>query len=999
MTIKNTGIPRSVFFLLFTVSGFAGLIYESIWSHYLKLFLGHAAYAQTLVLAIFMGGMALGARVCAAYTQRWRNLLLGYAVAELLIGLFALVFHWIFVATTAFAYDSVFPALGNPVAIDGFKWALAALLILPQSVLLGMTFPLMSGGIIRLYPGTPGSSLSMLYFTNSLGAAIGVLASGFYLLDKVGMPGTLLTAGLMNVGLALCVWGICKSLAAEGAPAAAPQRPLEAGSGPAERTYLYMMLGASLISGAASFCYEIGWIRMLSLVLGSSTHAFELMLSAFILGIAFGGLWIKKRIDGYRSIVGVLGVVLVAKGVLALATLPVYANTFEVMRLTMKSLAKTDFAYTVFNLTSHLISLSVMFPAAFCAGMSLPLITFALLSKGYGESSIGKVYAWNTLGAIFGVMFAVHVAMPFMGLKALIIAGAVADIAVALALMWKLDRTASSLKWQAASVVGVAATVLASTLVNFDTVKMASGVYRFGNIEDSSLHQSVFHRDGKTATIDVVRQGTALSIKTNGKPDATLDPVGPEPTGDDYTMVLAAALPMAYLPDARTVANIGFGSGLTTHMLLANPLIKSVDTVEIEPAMVEGARHFGALVERAYTDPRSTIYIDDAKSFFAGRNSKYDVIVSEPSNPWVSGVSSLFSEEFYTQIKRHINDGGMLVQWVQLYEINTELVATILKALGAHFSDYVVYDNNSGDLLILAVPNGKIGELDPRGIQAPLLAAKLATIGIQSTGELRLQKVGSKKTLHKLFLSYGPQVNSDYYPVVDLQAPKSRFLQNTAFEIANLTIAAVPVMDMLEGNTLDSTTVNAARRSALSLRVQKSVIAYDVREYFQSGAFPAETRLNDGDRAAVAYVRDKLVKCVEPEKDDAWFELLFEMAQTVSAHLPAAESESVWQLIEGSKCFNRLSDMQREWIALFRNVGNRNAPAMATLSQRLLESGAGQTLAQTRYLVMAGMTGMIVQKDKAAALRLWKKYADDNAGGGKSSLPLRLLYVHSLASE
>src|SRR5450759_781283 len=239
MTIKNTGIPRSVFFLLFTVSGFAGLIYESIWSHYLKLFLGHAAYAQTLVLAIFMGGMALGARVCAGFTDRWRNLLLGYAAAELLIGIFALVFHWIFVGTTAFAYDSAFPSLGNPIAIDSFKWALAALLILPQSVLLGMTFPLMSGGIIRLYPGTPGSSLSMLYFTNSLGAAIGVLASGFYLLDRFGMPGTLLTAGLMNVGLALCVWGICKSLAAEAAPAAAPQKPVEAGTGPAEKNYLY----------------------------------------------------------------------------------------------------------------------------------------------------------------------------------------------------------------------------------------------------------------------------------------------------------------------------------------------------------------------------------------------------------------------------------------------------------------------------------------------------------------------------------------------------------------------------------------------------------------------------------------------------------------------------------------------------------------------------------------------------------------------------------------
>jgi spermidine synthase len=137
-------IPRSWFFALFTLSGFAGLIYESIWSHYIKLFLGHAAYAQTLVLAIFMGGMALGSWLCSRYSARWRNLLIGYAVAEAAIGLCALVFHRVFVAATDVAYDSIMPGLGNPHAVNAFKWALSALLVLPQSVLLGMTFPLMS---------------------------------------------------------------------------------------------------------------------------------------------------------------------------------------------------------------------------------------------------------------------------------------------------------------------------------------------------------------------------------------------------------------------------------------------------------------------------------------------------------------------------------------------------------------------------------------------------------------------------------------------------------------------------------------------------------------------------------------------------------------------------------------------------------------------------------------------------------------------------------------
>src|SRR6267143_1263251 len=199
-------IPRSVFFLLFTVSGFAGLIYESIWSHYLKLFLGHAAYAQTLVLALFMGGMAIGSWLCSRWSGAWGNLLRGYALAEALIGLAALAFHPVFVAATDAAYASILPALGGEIPATLFKWTLAGLLILPQSVLLGMTFPLMSAGLIRRYPAAPGESLAMLYFTNSFGASIGVLASGFFMIEKLGLPGTVQSAGALNLALAAVVW-------------------------------------------------------------------------------------------------------------------------------------------------------------------------------------------------------------------------------------------------------------------------------------------------------------------------------------------------------------------------------------------------------------------------------------------------------------------------------------------------------------------------------------------------------------------------------------------------------------------------------------------------------------------------------------------------------------------------------------------------------------------------------------------------------------------------
>ncbi|GEM_PF-6274079 len=193
---------RILLLAVFTLSGFSGLIYESIWSHYLKLFLGHAAYAQSLVLVIFMGGMAFGAWLAGRYSARCRNLLLAYAVIEGLIGVLGLLFHGVFTHFVDLAYTQVFPALTSTVAIQAFKWGSASLLILPQSVLLGMTFPAMSAGLIRRYPDNPGASLALLYFVNSLGAAVGVLTSGFVLIAVVGLPGTILTAALLNVLLA-----------------------------------------------------------------------------------------------------------------------------------------------------------------------------------------------------------------------------------------------------------------------------------------------------------------------------------------------------------------------------------------------------------------------------------------------------------------------------------------------------------------------------------------------------------------------------------------------------------------------------------------------------------------------------------------------------------------------------------------------------------------------------------------------------------------------------
>src|SRR5262245_32260548 len=193
-------------YVVFVLSGAAGLIYESIWTRYLGLFVGHSAYAQVIVLVIFLGGMSLGALVVGRRTERVKRPLFWYAIVELLTGVIGLVFHDVFVATTNFTYASVFPAVGLGPAQTIVKWGIASLLILPQSVLLGMTFPLMSAGVVRRIPERVGNALATLYFANSFGAAAGVLIAGFWLVAAMGLPGTLLTAAILNIVVAAVVF-------------------------------------------------------------------------------------------------------------------------------------------------------------------------------------------------------------------------------------------------------------------------------------------------------------------------------------------------------------------------------------------------------------------------------------------------------------------------------------------------------------------------------------------------------------------------------------------------------------------------------------------------------------------------------------------------------------------------------------------------------------------------------------------------------------------------
>jgi len=979
-------VPRNVFFLLFTVSGFAGLIYESIWSHYLKLFLGHAAYAQTLVLALFMGGMAIGSWLCSRWSQGWRNLLRGYAAAEALIGLAAFLFHPIFVATTDAAYANILAALGGEMSAALFKWALAGLLILPQSVLLGMTFPLMSAGLIRRYPDAPGESLAMLYFTNSLGAALGVLASGFVLIEAFGLPGTVQVAGALNVALAAAVW----LLARDAEPPLAARPSVRTDPGGDHRLFL----AVALLTGAASFMFEIGWIRMLSLVLGSSTHSFELMLSAFILGIACGGYWVRRRIDSIADPVRFLGVVLTVMGLLALATLPLYGQMFGVMQGVIQALARTDAGYALFLASSHGIALAVMFPATFCAGITLPLITYALLRGGQGEKAIGAVYSANTLGSIVGVFFAAHVAMPFLGLKGLIACGAALDAGLGLALLWRV----AGARHLPAVALGLSLASFAVVLagVQLDPYKMASGVFRHGDLYSTREATMLMHRDGKTTTVSLMDFGTDRSLRTNGKSDGAvnMDPSGAR-VSDEVTMTLTAAIPLAYRPDASAAAVIGIGTGLTTHTLLGASALRSVETIEIEPAMAEASKLFAPRNSSAFADPRSRIAFDDAKSFFSTHNRKYDIIISEPSNPWVSGVSSLFTSEFYRLVRRHLNEGGILVQWFQMYEIDASLVASVLRALGENFPDYAVYASTGSDLLIVAGEAHTLARpLADILATMPGVARELRRVQVNSIRDIEVRRIGGKGSLAPLFASYDVPANSDYYPYLDLHAAKYRFLHQSADQLTGLLAYSVPVVALLEGRKSISVDAKAEGQEVLEALEVARRAAY-ARDYLLSPKPPEPVAIPRQFQKDLELVRARVIECRDVGRSDIWFHSLYELARTLNPMLSADESKAVWDRIERAPCSARVTPEERQWIGLMRAVGERSAPDMARLAEALLAKTSDLPGSHRSYLIAAGMTGYLAQGKRAEAAALWNRYPADADRIG--DVGLRLLHAHAFA--
>jgi predicted membrane-bound spermidine synthase len=996
--VKHT---RAIALLLtvFVVSGFAGLIYQSVWSHYLGLVLGHAAYAQTLVLSMFMGGMALGAWLVSWQGHRRKRLLFGYGVVEIAIGGAGLLFHPVFLGYQSLSQDQIIPALQSPGLVTFWQWLSAAVLIAPQTVLLGATFPLMVQGVLRLVPAQDSEVLGGMYFANGLGAAAGVLAATFVLLPAVGMPGAMVVAGGLNVLVGIVACGLSQRLSeadlapvsvsgasdgddqvrvAPATPAASP--PIENPAAAHERlplpTLAKVVLGATFASSAASFVYEIGWVRLLNQALGSTLHSFELMLAAFIAGMAFGGLWVRSQAGRIRRPIRYVGYVQVCMGLAALLSVPLLVQSFEWVGWLMRALERTPEGYALYSIGTAVIALLIMVPAAFFAGMTLPVFTVALLRQGAGESAIGRVYAFNTLGAIVGVLGAVHVLIPLFGVSLTITMAATLDALIGLYLL-RLAATGPSFGLAASGFATAAMVGVALFLGRPDPAMQASGVYRTGQSRING--EVVYLKDGKTSTIAAWLQQDAALISTNGKPDASMRRLQDPPTDDEITMIMAGLLAVAAPERPERIGIIGWGSGLSTHTVLGSPLPTRVETIEIERAMWEGAKIFGPRVARAYEDQRSVVFFDDARTHFAAGRAQYDAILSEPSNPWVSGVASLFTREFYQFAHRHLREGGALVQWLQTYELSDPVLAEMVAALLEVFPEVDLYSVNFGDLLIVA-RRGERRPLDDGAFGTPVLREELLRVGLGSLDDVEQRRVGGEAVLRTLVRLTGAPPHTDFHPTVALKAPQDRFMQRRAALLYDLVRSGYPVLRVLECREplpLSSVRVPDPFHSVATT----SDVAIEVFRGLEAGQ-PTD-RLRQEEPALSAALRQVLAVAAHGAPEDLGLrDSLAQLATATLGGMPAAELRVVWDTRAWWRADQPPSASTSEQLAMYAAYARRDYAAAAELAEaRLARVEPGDAPSLREHFLVLGILAEMAQ-GKTGAARLWEDRHGSTAMAG-----------------
>lgn len=697
-------MSRALALLLTVATGTTGLVYEVTWERMLATLLGSHAEATASVLAFFLGGLALGYSLFGAYTRRiavaggvasTRELLRSYGVVEASIGAYAISFELFFAAARGLSHLGPSQA-GLAFAFDAL---LSAALVVPGAALMGATIPLLTQALSR---GVADATRvhAAVYGLNTLGAFVGALSASYVLLPAFGMVGTLRLMGFVNIAAGLVYIALSRRAPADEAPA-----PVTATG----RLRLGNLAAVALLLGFAMMTVQTALIRLGSQALGASLYTFATVVAVFVLCIALGSMAVGTLSRVPERLLPICAWCLL--GLLTLLYLEADNAPYWAHRLRIAFRDEPQ-AFLPFQFSVLVWILLVIGPAVMLSGAMLPLC-FDRVRRERGElgDAAGRLYGWNTTGSLLGALIGGYALFHWLDLHA-VYRVALAALAIAAALLTPplrgLPRRA-----QAAVLAGIA--VLAVVLLpSWDPERLSLGAFRIRKATTTSLEgpdafakaqwkgsKIAFFDDDPTASISVRESGGGderlhRSIITNGKSDGSV-------IGDYTTTAMTALVPAWLAVQAKRNFVVGFGTGVTASELALLDESEEVIVAEISPGVAAAAPLFDFGNQNASQNPKIELVRGDAYRVLQRTEGTFDVIASEPSNPWVNGVEMLYSEEFLQAAKAKLAPGGVFCQWFHTYETDPTTIGLVLRTYAHVFDHVAVWYPISTDVLLIGI--------------------------------------------------------------------------------------------------------------------------------------------------------------------------------------------------------------------------------------------------------------------------------------------------------
>jgi len=772
---------RWLLYILILLSGAAGLVYEVVWARQLTLFIGNTAVANAAVLTAFMTGLAAGSLVLGRKADKITKPLLLYALLEVLIGLYGATTPWLFNILQA-GYADFAGVVGVTGAYSHLpRFLIAILAMLVPTFLMGGTLPLLVKYFTRQITRAQYTT-ARIYGINTLGATAGAFLAGFYLLPAMGITSTLLVAAAINIIVGLGVYLLLKHTALRQYQTPAETAgDIQTGSEVKLQRPSMLLIGFAL-SGFAALLYQVVWIHALILIIGVSVYAFSTVLTVFLSGIGLGSLlvghWVRNT--GIHKLLKIAFVLQLGVAISAAASLGLIS---QLPILFVQGWETLHDNFMVFQAYMFLLTAAVIFIPTLLLGALFPLITGVWSqSAGAVGRGVGDAYAANALGTIAGSAIGGLFILDWLGIEGSLHLASGVSILVA-ALFWYM-ASEGQLLWRRGMALPLSALLLViavMVLPGWDRTIMQAQVFRYAKSYVSSDVRSeidkymsdaefLYYREGIHGTISVISRDRGKGyihkvLLNNGRADASN-------SGDMDTQILMGQLPLFLHDNPKDALVIGLGSGMTAGATLQNRSIEHLDIIEISPEVVEASHYFSRENYHVLDDPRANMIIADGRNYLLASDKKYDVIVSEPSHSWVTGVSNLFTREFMQQARDGLKDGGILVQWFQLYGMDKNSLRSLLKSVSDVFPFYTLWAPQGGDIIIvssnepLQIEYNKLLSV----FSTPEIKKSLASIHIHSVEGLLDQMLVPSTFVNPLLSDQ--EANTDVNPVVEFTAPK-----------------------------------------------------------------------------------------------------------------------------------------------------------------------------------------------------------------------------------